>query len=88
VKDSCRNLGIVFFVYGAIGFACVLILKYFADQAISKAHIQQAWSNIPGILLRDITSPIQILSLICLIGGILLIAASFVYPRMKPAKTE
>jgi hypothetical protein len=88
VKDSCRNLGIVFFVYGAIGFACVLILKYFADQAISKAHIQQAWSNIPGILLRDITSPIQILSLICLTGGILLIAASFVYPRMKPAKTE
>ena len=88
VKDSCRNLGIVFFVYGAIGFACVLILKYFVDQAIGKAPTQQAWSNIPGILLRDITSPVQMLSLICLTGGILLIAVSFVYPRIKPAKTE
>jgi hypothetical protein len=58
------------------------------DQAIGKAPTQQAWSNIPGILLRDITSPVQMLSLICLTGGILLIAVSFVYPRIKPAKTE
>jgi hypothetical protein len=41
-----------------------------------------------GKLLNDVTSPLQIISLICLIGGILLIAASFVYPRMRPAKTE
>jgi hypothetical protein len=88
VKGICLDLGIVFLIYGAIEFAGVLIAKNLADQAIGKMDIPQTWSNVPGILLKDITSPLQTVSLICLVGGILLIVASFVYPRLKPAKTD
>ena len=55
VKDSCRNLGIVFFIYGAGAFATVLITKYFALQKIAESNIPQALNNVPGILLNDVT---------------------------------
>ena len=88
VKDSCRNLGIVFFVYGVGALAVVLIAKFFALQLIANANIPQSLSNIPGILLNDVLSPLRFVSLVCLIGGILLITTSLIYPRLKPAKTE
>ena len=88
VKGSCRNLGIVFFIYGAGALAVVLITKYFALQQIAKLDMPQALSNLPGILLNDVLSPLRIVSLICLVGGILLIATSLIYPRLKPAKID
>ena len=99
VKGACRNLGIVFLIYGAIALAAVLITKFFVSGPFTNAlqtSIQQSANliqppdlhNMAGKLLNDVTSPLQIVSLICLIGGILLIAASFVYPRLKPAKTD
>ena len=88
VKGSCRNLGIIFLIYGAIVLAGVLVAKYLAGQAIDKSDKLHAFQPMPGIVLNDITSPLQTLSLICLIGGILLIVASFVYPRLKPAREE
>jgi hypothetical protein len=88
VKDSCRNLGIVFFIYGAGALAVVLIAKYFALQQFAKLNIPQALNSVPGILLNDVTSPLRFVSLVCLIGGFLLIVTSFVYPRLKRSKTE
>jgi apolipoprotein N-acyltransferase len=99
VKDSCRNLGIVFLIYGAIALAAVLITKFFVSGPFTNAlqtSIQQSANliqppdlrNMAGKLLNDVTSPLQTVSLICLTGGILLIAASFVYPRMRMAKIE
>ena len=88
VKDSCRNLGIVFFIYGAGAFAVVLIIKYFALQKIAEASIPQSLSNIPGILLNDVLSPLRLVSLVCLIGGFVLIVVSMIYPRLKPAKID
>ena len=87
VKGACRNLGIVFFIYGAGALAVVLITKYFALQKLAEANIPQALNNIPGILLNDVLSPLRLVSLVCLIGGILLIATSLIYPRLKQAKT-
>ena len=88
VKDSCRNLGIVFFIYGAGALAVVLIAKYFALQQFAKLNIPQALNNVPGILLNDVTSPLRFVSLVCLIGGFLMIVTSFVYPRLKRSKIE
>ena len=86
VKDSCRNLGSVFLIYGAIEFAGVLIIKNIANAQIAKANMPQAFNNIPGMVLNDIVSPLQIISLVCLAAGVALLAVSFLYPRQKPAK--
>jgi hypothetical protein len=86
VKNSCRNLGIVFLIYGALELAGVLIAKNIIDGQIAKANIPQSVSNIPGMILRDFTSPLQTISLVCLIGGIVLLVVSIIYPRLKPAK--
>ncbi|MFZ0035645.1 MAG: hypothetical protein WAK60_11745, partial [Sedimentisphaerales bacterium] len=88
VKDSCRNLGIVFFIYGAGALAVVLIAKYFALQQFAKLNMPQALNNVPGILLNDVISPLRFVSLVCLIGGFLMIVTSFVYPRLKRSKIE
>jgi hypothetical protein len=89
VKDSCLDLGIVFFLYGVGMFTGVLFAKNIAKVEIAKVHdIPQALSYMPGILLNDIISPLQTISLVCLVGGILLIVASFLYPRLGRAKTE
>jgi hypothetical protein len=86
VKDSCRDLGSVFLIYGAIEFAGVLIIKNIANAQIAKANIPQAFNNIPGMALNDIIAPLQIISLVCLSAGVVLIIVSFLYPRQKPAK--
>ena len=88
VKDSCRNLGIVFLIYGAFELAGVLIAKHIATAQITKANIPQSLSNIPGMILRDFTSPLQTISLVCLIGGIVLLVVSSIFPKLKPAKAE
>jgi hypothetical protein len=88
VKGACLDLGITFFIYGAGEFAGVLLAKNVASAQFAKIDIPQSLSSIPGTLLNDIISPLQTFSLVCLVGGILLIVASFVYPRLKPAKTD
>jgi hypothetical protein len=88
VKDACRKLGIVFFIYGALTFAVVVVAKKIATAQIAKANIQQGLSNIPGMALKDVTTPLQMVSLVCLIGGIVLILISFIYPRLKKTKTK
>jgi hypothetical protein len=94
VKDACRNLGIIFSVYGALALAVVILARMFALHPLAKAlHLSsrqdtiQAFINIPKLLLDGITSPLQIVSLVCLISGIVLIIVSIVYPKLKPAKT-
>jgi hypothetical protein len=91
VKDFCLNLGIIFLIYGAGALAEVLITKYFVLEPFAKflqtqLNTQQDLHNIAGILLNDALSPLRIVSLVCLIGGILLIATSLIYPRLKQPK--
>jgi hypothetical protein len=87
VKNSCRDLGIVFLIYGAFELAGVLIAKHIATAQIAKANISQSLNNIPGMILRDFTSPLQTISLVCLIGGIVLLVVSIIYPKLKSAKS-
>ncbi len=95
IKDICLDLGIVFFLYGVGMFVGVLVVKNIDLISVlnniaiipdPEPNIPRWLSHLPGIQLNDVISPLQTISLVCLIGGILLIVASFVYPRFRPAK--
>lgn len=89
VKDICLDLGIVFFLYGVGVFTGVMIAKNIAKVKLAEIQdIPQAFSTLPGTLVNSISSPLQIISMVCLILGITLIAMYFIYPRLRPAKTE
>ena len=89
VKDICLDLGIVFFLYGVGVFTGVLIAKNIAKVELAKIQdIPQAFNTLPVTVLNDSLSPLQTISLVCLIGGIALIAMYFIYPRLRPVKTE
>jgi len=81
VKSACRTLGAVFFLCGALEYAGVLIIKNVGPALIARLNILPALSNVPGIVLNDFIAPLQFVSLVCLIGGILMIGTSIVYPR-------
>ncbi|MFC1593206.1 hypothetical protein ACFL4C_04250, partial [Candidatus Omnitrophota bacterium] len=83
VRGTTRELVIIFLIYGALEYAGIFIAKYFAgvqlEQLASIPSQLQAW--LPQ-LLTDFLSPLEMLSLGLLIGGIALIIVSFVYkPR-------
>jgi hypothetical protein len=90
VKGACLNLGLVFFIYGAIFFTGLLIAKSIIEHQVLTefTELPQSIQFLPEMLLKNATSPLQIFSLICLIGGILLIVASFVYPRLRTPKAN
>jgi hypothetical protein len=87
VKSACRSLGAVFFLCGALEFAGVLIIKNVGLSLIARLNILPALSNVPGILLNDVIASLQFVSLVCLVGGILMIVTSIVYPRVSPARS-
>ncbi len=88
VKGACLNLGIVLLIYGTLEWGGVLVAKNIVDAQIAKATIPESISNIPGMILKDFTAPLQTISLACLMLGIGLVAVSFIYPRVKPAQAE
>jgi hypothetical protein len=88
VIGFCRNLGIVLLIYGVLEWAGALIAENIVNGQFAKANIPQFMSNVPGMILRDFTTELQTISLVCLIGGIVLLAVSFAYPRLKPAQAE
>ena len=87
VKGVCRTLGVVFFLSGALEYAGVLIIKNVGPALIARLNILPALSNVPGMLLNDVIAPLQFVSLACLIGGILMIGISIVYPRVGPVRS-
>jgi len=84
VKSATRKVGTIFLTYGVLWFAGILIAKYFIKKA------QLPWTEIPPSLeaqlpqlVNDFSAPLQWFSLGLLIGGVVLIAVSFVYPRWR-----
>jgi hypothetical protein len=84
VKGVCRDLGIVFLIYGVIFFAGIMIAKSILSHAF--ADIPQALHSLLGMLVNDFTSPLQTISLVCLIVGVVLVVVAIVYPRLRKAK--
>ncbi len=90
VKGATRWLGIVSLIYGVLWYAGILVGKNIAAKQMAEAvrDIPTALQKLPMQLLNDFTAPLQMLSLGLLIGGIVLIVVSFVYPRLRPSEAE
>ena len=86
VKGSTRELGTIFLTYGAFEYAGILVAKYFAGRELARLPIPpqlQEW--LPG-LVSDFLAPLEMFSLGLLIGGVVLLIVSFVYPRIRPSQ--
>ncbi len=84
VKGSTRELGTIFLSYGAFGYAGILVAKYFVGGELARLPIPpqlQEW--LPG-LISDFLAPLEMFCLGLLIGGVVLLIVSFVYPRLRP----
>lgn len=86
VRAITRGLGATFITYGAFGYISILVAKYFAPQGFSLPGMElppslQSWLVQ---LTVDLVKPLEMFSLACLVGGIVLVVVSFVYPK----KTE
>ena len=79
VKGITRTLGIVFLIYGGLGYISILVGKYTIRNALPLVEIPstlQSW--IPG-LVTDALRPMEILSLVLGLIGIALVVVSIVY---------
>ena len=83
VKDITRGLGITFLAYGALEYVGIFLAKYFVPSLPPLSGIPsslQVW--VLGVY-DNLFTPLEMFSLGCLIGGVVLIIASFVYrPHM------
>ncbi len=84
VKGATRSLGITFLTFGAIELVGIFVTKYFAELQLAQLPPMpsplQAWLSQ---FLNNFLAPLQVLSIGLLIGGIVLIVVSFVYPRWR-----
>ncbi len=87
VKGATRKLGIIFLTYGVPWFAGILVAKYFAGKQIAQLDIPPYFQELLPRLVNDFSAPMQWFSLGLLIGGAVLIAVSFVYPRWRQTES-
>jgi len=88
VAGACLNLGIIFTIYGALELAGVMIIRQIVPVVIQNGTNPppQAVIDMVPQLFNRFTSPLLILSIVCLVLGIVLIVISFVYPGMQARK--
>jgi len=88
VRGATRKLGTIFLTCGIPWFAGILVGKYFAGKQIAQLDIPPYFQELLPRLVNDFSAPLQWFSLGLLIGGIVLIAVSFVYPRWRQSHLE
>ena len=88
VKSATRKVGTIFLTYGVLWFAGILVGKYFAGKQIAQLDIPPYFQELLPRLVNDFSAPLQWFSLGLLIGGVVLIAVSFVYPRWRQTHPE
>ncbi|MDP2931172.1 MAG: hypothetical protein Q8O05_01575 [Chloroflexota bacterium] len=84
VRSASRSLGSVFFSYGVVEYAGVMLGKNLGlPQLAGLVPVQfQTWLTQ---VLADLVSPLEMFSLGAAIAGLVLLVVSFVYPRREPA---
>ena len=87
VKSATRKLGAIFLTYGVLWFAGVLVAKYFIKKAQLPTEMPASLEAQLPQLVNDFSAPLQWFSLGLLIGGIVLIVVSFVYPRWRQTES-
>ncbi|MBA7657609.1 hypothetical protein ES703_65548 [subsurface metagenome] len=88
VKSSTRKVGIIFLTCGVPWFAGILVGKYFAGKQLAQLDIPPYFQELLPRLVNDFSAPLQWFSLGLLIGGVVLIVVSFVYPRWRQPSSE
>jgi hypothetical protein len=88
VKSATRRLGTIFLTYGVLWFAGILTAKYFGEKQIAQLDIPSFLQESLPQFANDFLAPLQWFSLGLLIGGIVLIAVSFIYPRWRQTHPE
>ncbi len=88
VRGATRKLGIIFLTCGVPWFAGILVAKYFAEKQIAQLDIPPYFQELLPRLVNDFSAPLQSFSLGLLIGGVVLIVVSFVYPRWRQTHPE
>jgi len=88
VRGATRKVGTIFLTCGVPWFAGILIGKYFAGKQIAQLDISPYFQELLPRLANDFSAPLQWFSLGLLIGGVVLIAVSFVYPRWRQSHLE
>jgi len=88
VSGATRKVGTIFLTCGVPWFAGILIGRYFAGKQIAKLDIPPSLQELLPRLANDFSAPLQWFSLGLLIGGVVLIAVSFVYPRWRQSHLE
>ncbi len=88
VKSATRKVGTIFLTYGVLWFAGILAGKSFAGKQIAQLDVPPYFQELLPRLVNDLSAPLQWFSLGLLIGGIVLIAVSFVYPRWRQTHPE
>jgi len=83
VKGATRKLGTIFLTCGVPWFAGIFVGKYFAGKQIAQLDIPSYFQELLPRLVNDFSAPLQWFSLGLLIGGVVLIVVSFVYPRWR-----
>jgi uncharacterized membrane-anchored protein YjiN (DUF445 family) len=88
VRGATRKIGTIFLTCGVPWFAGIFIGKYFAGKQIAQLDIPPYFQELLSRLVNDFSAPLQWFSLGLLIGGVVLIAVSFVYPRWRQPHPE
>ena len=86
VKGASLHLGIMFLVLGTIECIAVFVGRGIASSIIAEQDIPAAVQHLPDKLITDVTSPLAALSIGLIVLGVILIAASIVYPRLRRAE--
>lgn len=81
VRGSTRTLGADLLVYGGLEFAGVFMARRYMTQLPLPGDLPQALQAWLPQFLADLLGPLQVFSLGLLIGGVALLAVSFLYRR-------
>jgi len=88
VSGATRKVGTIFLTCGVPWFAGILIGRHFAGKQLAQLDIPPYFQELLPRLANDFSAPLQWFSLGLLIGGVVLIVVSFVYPRWRQSQVE
>ncbi len=86
VKGATRELGTIFLTYGALEYAGILAAKHFALPQLTQLPLPPQLQTWLPQLIGNFLVPLEMFSLGLLIGGVVLLIVSFVYPRIRPSQ--
>ena len=86
VKGASLHLGIMFLVLGIIECVAVFVGRGIGSRIIAEQDIPAAMQHLPDELIAAVTGPLAAFSIGLIVLGVVLIAASILYPRLRPAE--